>query len=208
MHGSDTVSGSFAETAIGANASRAVTERREYNPLSVAELGLNAARALMEYDIAALPPAPAFGGAGVYTLHYSGDFAPYSGLGTSPIYVGKADHGLHGRLTKHANSINASENLRLEDFGCRWLILEQVWINLTEQILIKRYSPLWNVAIKGFGNHDPGSGRYAQKRSQWDTVHPGRPWARGLADNDQSAADLVTPIRTYLSNQGGNDKKT
>ena len=46
MRESDTVSGSFAATAIGASAFRTVTESRECNPLSVDELGKNAARRL------------------------------------------------------------------------------------------------------------------------------------------------------------------
>ena len=41
-----------------------------YNPLSVDELGRNAARALMEYPPSDLPPKESFGGGGVYTLHY------------------------------------------------------------------------------------------------------------------------------------------
>jgi len=34
----------------------------------------------------------------------------------------------------------------------------------------------------GFGNHDPGSGRYNQKRSVWDQVHPGRSWATRMSN--------------------------
>ena len=43
---------------------------RTYNPLSVDELGRNAARALIEYAADVLPPGESFDGAGVYTLHY------------------------------------------------------------------------------------------------------------------------------------------
>ncbi len=31
-----------------------------------------------------------------------------------------------------------------------------------------------NKIIDGFGNHDPGKGRYNQLRSRWDKLHPGR----------------------------------
>ena len=62
------------------------------DPLSVDELGRNAARALMEYPADALPPSEAFDGAGVYTLHYNGAFPAYAAIGLDvPIYVGKAD---------------------------------------------------------------------------------------------------------------------
>jgi Eco29kI restriction endonuclease len=43
--------------------------------------------------------------------------------------------------------------------------------------LIKLNQPLWNVAMDGFGNHDPGRGRYEQAKSDWDVIHPGRTWA-------------------------------
>ena len=64
MRESATASGSFAATAIGASAFRTVTESREYNPLSVDELGKNAARRLMEYPPISLPPEQSFDGAG------------------------------------------------------------------------------------------------------------------------------------------------
>lgn len=65
---------------------------REYDPLSVDELGRSAARALMDYPPDKLPPTDAFTGAGVYTLNYMGKFPAYQDLGAEwPIYVGKAD---------------------------------------------------------------------------------------------------------------------
>ena len=50
-------------------------------------------------------------------------------------------------------------------------------IGTVEAALIRYYKPIWNTKIDGFGNHDPGSGRYNQAKSEWDTIHPGRPWA-------------------------------
>ena len=175
---------------------------RVYNPLSVAELGKNAVRALMSYEVASLPPDPPFEGAGVYTVHYFGPFEAYAGL-RSPIYVGKADKGLYARLKDHAASIQAADNLSAEHFGCRWLVLEQIWIGLTEQILIERYNPIWNHVIKGFGNHDPGRGRWGQRRSQWDTLHPGRNWAARLQEGRESAENLLQRIAVHR-NTGNN----
>lgn len=168
---------------------------RAYNPLSVDELGRNAVRALMAYDVAGLPPDPSFAGAGVYTVHYFGGFEPYVGL-AAPIYVGKADRALHGRLTDHAASIEAARNIALVDFGCRWLVLEPVWITLTEQILIDQYNPIWNRTIKGFGNHHQGRTRTNQRRSQWDTVHPGRHWAEAMQPRE-SAETLLESIAEH-----------
>lgn len=186
---------------------------RAYDPLSVDELGRNAARALMEYPADTLPPDESFVGVGVYTLHYVGAFTAYIGLGEdAPIYVGKADPpgrrqgrasatsdttALYRRLSHHAESIKLASNLDLADFRCRWLVLDPVWIGLTEQVLIAEYQPIWNVAIDGFGNNDPGRGRWNQRRSQWDTLHPGREWAFNLRDREETAAEVMDSIIAY-----------
>lgn len=180
-----------------------MAEPRAYNPLSVAELGRNAARALMDYPAVPLAPEEAFDGAGVYTVYYGGSFPAYVGLSDEePIYVGKADftrsqrrRPLHNRLNEHRRSCEEAENLDLADFSCRWLVLETVWIGLTEQVLIEQYRPIWNAAVAGFGNHDQGSTRRNQQRSRWDTLHSGRPWAAhfrdGVADVDAILADVA-----------------
>ncbi len=184
---------------------------RTYNPLSVDELGRNAARALMDYPPEVLPPAETFDGAGVYTIHYQGSFPAYANLGKDkPIYVGKADlpgkrQGraqpatpvLHRRLTEHAGSIDSATNLNLADFRCRWLVLDPVWIGLTEQVLIAGYRPIWNVVVDGFGHHDQGRTRRNQRRSRWDTLHPGRPWAAHYQDAKDSADAILEAISEH-----------
>ena len=169
------------------------------------------ARALMEYPADALPPSEPFDGAGVHTLHYSGVFPAYASVGVDvPIYVGKADPPgrrqgrtqsstpvLYRRLQGHAESIEAASNLNLPDFRCRWLVLDPVWVGLTEQVLIAQYQPVWNVVVEGFGNHDPGGGRRNQRRSRWDTLHPGREWAFSLRDRDETAADVIAAIEAH-----------
>ncbi len=185
---------------------------RAYNPLSLDELGRNAVRALMDYPTDALPPRETFDGAGVYTLHYEGSYHPYSDLGDEPIYVGKADPPgrrqgraiasrpvttLYQRLAHHARSIDAAENLILADFSSRWLVLDPVWIGLTEQVLIAEYQPIWNVVVDGFGNNAPGQGRRNQRRSQWDTLHPGREWASDLQDRDETDAEILAAVTEH-----------
>ena len=186
---------------------------RAYNPLSVDELGRNAARALMAYPSAKLPPDESFNGAGVYTIHYQGAFPAYVDMGDQvPIYVGKADPQgkrqgrnaarqtapvLYRRISEHAGSIQSAENLALDDFRCRWLVLDPVWISLTEQVLIAEYRPIWNVLVDGFGHHDQGRTRRNQKRSRWDTLHPGREWAAHSQDNADSADAIVADIAAH-----------
>lgn len=33
------------------------------------------------------------------------------------------------------------------------------------------------MSLDGFGNHDPGKGRYEQAKSDWDVLHEGRSFA-------------------------------
>ncbi|MDR2213154.1 MAG: Eco29kI family restriction endonuclease, partial [Pseudomonadales bacterium] len=132
-----------------------------------------------------------------------------------PIYVGKAvppgarkggfglgenpGQALYNRLAEHAKSIEQAQNLELSDFFCRFLVVEDIWIPLAESLLIEMYKPLWNRKIDGFGNHDPGSGRHNQRRSNWDILHPGRPWAEKLQLPTDGAFDGVKEaVQAYI----------
>ncbi len=151
-----------------------------------------------------LPPPVKFHGTGVYAIYFIGKGNLYADLAlknriefSMPIYVGKAvprgwrqarneTHSsnktfeLNGRLNEHTRSIEQADNLIIEDFYCRFMILEDAassLISTVEAALIRHYKPIWNSQIDGFGNHDPGKGRYNQAKSEWDVLHPGRPWA-------------------------------
>ena len=80
---------------------------------------------------------------------------------------------------------------------CRWLVLDPVWIGLTEQVLISDYQPLWNVVVEGIGINAPGRGRGNQARSQWDTLHPGRPEVADLPDREESAETILEAISAH-----------
>lgn len=107
----------------------------------------------------------------------------------------------YNRLGNHARSIGWAQNLSLADFRIRALVLPYVWIPMAEASAISMYRPLWNTLIDGFGNHDPGSGRYDQMRSRWDTLHPGRPWAERLQPNAFSAEQIGLEARNWLRSQ-------
>jgi hypothetical protein len=98
-----------------------------------------------------------------------------------PIYVGRArltkssgPRPLFTRLQDHAESIQEAENIRVEDFFARFLVLNPVWVSTVEDLLVPHFDPLWNTKVTGFGNHSPGGGRAPQKMSRWDVLHPGR----------------------------------
>jgi len=192
-----------------------------YNPLDKRRLGKSVVTALLERAVLPLPP-PAFVGAGVYALYYVGNFSAYSKMvkrnkneqWAAPIYIGKAvpsgarkggyglgeDPGdvLYRRLREHAESIQQTENLDVEDFRCRYLVVDDIWIPLGEALLISMFAPLWNRILDGFGNHDPGAGRYNQQRSAWDVVHPGRPWAAKLKPNSRSPNEFLKDVVEFL----------
>ncbi|MDX9768602.1 MAG: Eco29kI family restriction endonuclease [Ectothiorhodospiraceae bacterium] len=194
-----------------------------FNPLDKANLGASVAEALLARPATPLAELAEFRGAGVYALYYTGDFKPYRALAKcnangvlgTPIYVGKAvpagsrkggvlemkpGRALFNRLSEHAESIRATANLGINDFACRFLVVDDIWIPLGEALLIARFSPLWNSLIDGFGNHDPGSGRHAGMRPRWDVLHPGRGWATKCKERPESAPDIEREVRNFLAN--------
>lgn len=169
-----------------------------------------------------LPPLESFEGAGVYALYFIGKKGIYKKFHEInrldfrlPIYVGKAvprgwrqgriaesaSQELYRRLCEHAKSIVAAENLSKDDFLCRFMILENAASNLigtVEAALIRHYQPLWNSHVDGFGNHDPGSGRYNQECSEWDIIHSGRKWALKCAESSKVPSTILKIINNYF----------
>lgn len=191
-----------------------------FNPLDKKNLGASVAEALLAGRVHPLNDLPEFRGAGIYAIYYAGDFFPYAEIAkrnrnhkTVPIYVGKAVHAgarkgggsggnggkpLLNRLLEHADSIRAVGNLSIEDFTCRFLVVDDIWIPLGESLLIARYSPVWNALIDGFGNHDPGRGRYNGARPRWDVLHPGRAWAERCGERPETPEDIARDVESYL----------
>jgi len=79
------------------------------------------------------------------------------------------------RLVDHAKSLEQAENLSVDDFLCRYLCVQHLWIPLAEQVLVRKFQPVWNVVLDGLSNHDPGRGRRNMRRPRWDVLHSGRP---------------------------------
>lgn len=52
--------------------------------------------------------------------------------------------------------------------------------------------------IDGFGNHNPGGGRYNQKPSRWDVLHPGRPWAERLLGTQKTEQEILDEVTAFL----------
>ena len=112
------------------------------------------------------------------------------------------DQVLFLRLRERARSIEQAENLNLADFWCRWLLVDEIWVPLAERLLIRLYRPVWNVVGDGFGIHDPGAGRRAQKRSDWDVLHPGRTFAGKLPPRASDRGALAQRIARHFAEWG------
>jgi hypothetical protein len=192
-----------------------------FNPLHKKHLGLSVAEAMLAKPVEPLPPKKAFEGAGIYAIYYTGDFSAYKLIADKntnnkfgcPIYVGKAVPAgarkggfgldappglvLYQRLCEHTKSIEQTQNLKLKDFRCRYLTVDDIWIPLGESLLIEMFAPLWNRSLDGFGIHDPGSGRYNQKVSSWDILHPGRSWAPKLKPG-RTAEEIMREVEVHL----------
>ncbi|GAA3877699.1 hypothetical protein GCM10022227_39260 [Streptomyces sedi] len=149
-------------------------------------------------------------GAGIYAIYYVGDHELYQEIADecrTPIYVGKAAYkgGRKGlttsekdqaplwtRINEHRVSLEHAHDLDAEDFRARYLVAEEFFVTLAEQLMIRQFRPVWNTLVDGFGNHAPGGKRTAQARPPWDELHPGRPWStpdRMPTPSKQSAAE-------------------
>ena len=198
-----------------------------YKSEAFVELVKDAVRFFNGTPVRPLLTAETFLGTGVYALYYTGQnpiYRKYAELNrlayNYPIYVGKAvpkgwrqsrisdsainqSRELHNRLREHSRNITVGANLDLEEFMCRFTIFEDEssdMISTIEAALIKLTQPLWNVAIDGFGNHDPGKGRYEQAKSDWDVIHPGRTWAERCNGIPKAESIILANIdRHFLS---------
>lgn len=172
------------------------------NPKFVGEL---VGKTLVEQPTQPLAALHRFYGSGVYAIYYTGNFPPYRPIvgRKTPIYVGKADPPtpdaknakeqgtkLWARLADHAKSIRSTQNLNINDFQCRYLVVQSGWQKSAEDYLIHRFSPIWNQSTCfGFGKHGDAPSTRGNTRSPWDTLHPGRPWAT----RDGNKVNPLTP---------------
>lgn len=189
-----------------------------FDPTRPSTAGRIVALTMVAQERHPLAAIPDFYGSGVYAIYYRGDFPPYSALsGTEhPLYVGKADPGdagassameqgtkLSDRLGEHAKNIRkATSTLRIEDFDCRFLIVQTGFQTAAEAYLINFFRPIWNKETKiayGIGKHGDAAETRANKRSPWDTLHPARDWAAPTEGDQKSFDEIVDQIRSHLA---------
>jgi len=160
-----------------------------------------------------------FHGSGVYALYYRGDFRAYGPIsGTeTPIYVGKVDPGqdtartpleqgdkISSRLKDHLRTLGkASSTLAVTDFDCRFLVVQSGWQVAAEDYLINLFQPVWNSETDicfGVGKHGDAPSTRSNRRSPWDTLHPGREWAwrDPNMEDARSEEQILSDIQSHL----------
>lgn len=157
-------------------------------------------------------------GSGIYAIYYTGEFPAYEPIRNTetPIYVGQAapisrhaktpkQQGprLSARLSDHRKNIaKASSTLCLGDFEFRSLVVQSGWETAAEDYLIHLFHPIWNSEtniLYGLGKHGDSAETRANKRSPWDTFHPGRKWAAASAEDAKKPDVITSELRSHFA---------
>jgi Eco29kI restriction endonuclease len=157
-----------------------------------------------------------FCGSGVYAIYYHGStqkaYQALSGTET-PIYVGKADpknpyaetaedqgQALFARLKEHVKNIKKT-SLDLRDFFFRSAAIQSGMQSAVEEFMIRLFRPIWNKQVNicyGIGKHGDSPTTRANKRSPWDTMHPGRSWAADTVYNQMDRKEIERRIASHF----------
>jgi len=157
-----------------------------------------------------------FYGSGIYSIYYKGKEIPaYQPLSKSetPIYVGKAVPGdrqaehteqqgpaLWKRLREHLKSIR-NGGLNPSEFEVRYATVQSGMESAVEDFMIRFFKPIWNKEIKvcfGIGKHGDAATTRKNKRSPWDTMHPGRAWADATTEDQRSRKEIEARINAHF----------
>lgn len=188
-----------------------------FDPGNPRTIGFFIALALTAQPRRPLQQLQPFHGSGVYAIYYNGKFPLYSPLSEAetPIYVGQAAPHQQGamtpiaqgarlaaRLNEHKKNIErAVQTLSIKDFDYRALVVQTGWETGAEDYLIRLFSPIWNSETKlvfGLGKHGDDANTRRNKRSPWDTLHPGRMWAAKSTEDAKSASIIKAELTKHF----------
>lgn len=188
-----------------------------FDPSNPKVVGRFVALAMVAQDRHPLAIIPKFYGSGVYAIYYNGPYPAYAPISRTetPIYVGQAapamsnartpvEQGakLCGRLSDHRKNISkALTTLDLADFEFRSLVVQSGWETAAEDYLIHLFRPIWNSEtniLYGLGKHGDSATTRANKRSPWDTLHPGRAWAAASAEDAKSIEKIDAELSRHF----------
>lgn len=188
-----------------------------FDPSNPKVIGRFTALAMVAQDRMPLAEIGKFYGSGVYAIYYRGAYGPYAPVsGTeTPLYVGQAAPGLANahtardqgprlasRLNEHRKNIaKATSTLDLNDFEARFLVVQSGWETAAEDYLINLFRPIWNSEtniLYGIGKHGDDATTRANKRSPWDTLHPGRQWAAKSVEDARNSDQILGDLRGHF----------
>lgn len=192
--------------------------RSVFDPSNPKVIGRFTALAMVAQERVPLASIGQFYGSGVYAIYYRGAYplyAPLSGSET-PIYVGQAAPGEQGahtardqgprlaaRLNEHRKNIaKATSTLDVGDFDARFLVVQSGWETAAEDYLIHLFKPIWNSEtnlLYGLGKHGDSATTRANKRSPWDTLHPGRAWAADSTDDARTPEQIAADVAAHFT---------
>jgi hypothetical protein len=187
-----------------------------FDPSNPKVVGRFVSLALVAQQRHALAEIPRFYGSGIYAIYYSGPLPAYAAIRGSetPIYVGQAAPAINNartpmeqgprlcaRLSDHRKNIGtATTTLDLADFEFRSLVVQSGWETAAEDYMIHLFRPVWNSEtniLYGLGKHGDDATTRANKRSPWDTMHPGRKWAEASKEDAKSKTTIAAELERH-----------
>lgn len=189
-----------------------------FDPSNPKVVGRFVSLALVAQQRHPLAEIPRFYGSGVYAIYYTGEHPSYVPIANTetPIYVGQASPTVNnartpleqgpklcGRLSDHKKNIaKATTTLDLADFEFRSLVVQSGWETAAEDYLIHLFRPIWNSETKllyGLGKHGDDADTRGNKRSPWDTLHPGRAWAAKSKEDAKSPDTIAAELTRHFT---------
>ena len=108
------------------------------------------------------------------------------------------------RLADHRKNISkAVTTLSIDDFECRFLLVQSGYETAAEDYLIYLFKPIWNNEtgiLYGLGKHGDAATTRQNKRSPWDTLHPGRTWAGKTVADARPKARIMSDLAKHFAN--------
>ena len=89
--------------------------------------------------------------------------------------------------------------MELDDFRCRFLVLNDAYIALAESVPIRVFRPAWNGM--SFGSKVVGKNRMTGDVGLWDALHPGRGGRPSGTERADDAVALISKRITELSEE-------
>jgi hypothetical protein len=82
------------------------------------------------------------------------------------------------------------------------LVVASGWQKAAEDYLINLFRPIWNSEIGlvfGIGKHGDAAETRVNKRSPWDTLHPGRIWAANTTADQKPVSKIRAELTQHFA---------